>query len=371
MGLETDGKVARPGNRYRRTGRVYLLVALSVVVLAGIGSGSYALAHGLGPKAASWTNLHASGSLPSSWGETGVYLPDEGKTVMYYAWDSTAPCETWAYDPGRGRFVDLAPSGAKPRGLFGASAYDGSAGKILRTGVIHEDGTESAGLSETCAYDPRTNTWTDLQPVASLPPLGEASMAYDPSLGRVVLFGGHQNGRFENGTWAYDFATNRWLELKPANPPSARELACMVYDEASGRLLLFGGMRPSDDPANPVMVELDDTWAYDSRGNSWTELDPVGTPPGRWGAAIGYDRVSDTVIMFGGVKAQGGFYGDTWAYDPETNTWTELNAVGRPPARVGAFVFYDQDSGGMVLGGGCGDDQVLSDAWVFSWWLPD
>ena len=110
------------------------------------------------------------------------------------------------------------------------------------------------------------------------------------------MFGGHGDaGAPLNDTWAYDPAANAWTELKPAGTlPAPRSAQSMAYDLTSGRLIMFGGL----DSAGTV---LDDAWAYDPVANTWTELEPSGTQPvARAGHVMVYDPASGRLIMFGG-----------------------------------------------------------------------
>ena len=49
----------------------------------------------------------------------------------------------------------------------------------------------------------------------------------------------------------------------------------MVYDTQNSRVLLFGGVGES----NEGNGDLNDTSAYDPRGNTWTELKPLRVTP--------------------------------------------------------------------------------------------
>ena len=62
------------------------------------------------------------------------------------------------------------------------------------------------------------------------------SVADDASTGQVILFGGVSN--FAN-TWAWNGAT--WTLLRPANRPQGRYDASAAFDPQSGQVLLLGG----------------------------------------------------------------------------------------------------------------------------------
>src|SRR5437879_13787137 len=101
--------------------------------------------------------------------------------------------------------------------------------------------------------------------------------------------------------------------MNPATKPSARWGHSLAYDSQSDRVILFGG-------ATPV---IDDTWAYDFNTNTWTNMNPGTKPSARLGHSIAYDSQSDRVILFGGADS-GGSIDDTWAYDLNTNPWTNM-----------------------------------------------
>lgn len=355
-----ESTASRPGHRATR---LYLFVALAVVVLVGVVSGSYALAQGFGPTTGTWTDLRASGQLPDT-DMLMAYDVAAGKVVVFFDSRGSVRMKTWAYDVRDNRFLELKTSGAKPTSYQAAMAYDESSGKVIRLGNVG-----ATGRSDTWAYDSRTNTWTDLQPAVSPPAISGASMAYNPALGKVVLFGGMRNGPGKltwNLTWAYDAESNTWVDLRPTSSPTPRANAALVYDEPSGRMILFGGADLSPTVVSePFATELDDTWAYDAKSNTWTELQPIGTPPGRWCATMAHDGASGKVILFGGTWSGGGFRDDTWAYDSRGNTWTELHTAGSPPACALALAFYDRISGTVILCGGFGND-VYGLAWSFS-----
>src|SRR5437016_4651897 len=176
------------------------------------------------------------------------------------------------------------------------------------------------------------------------PPAGAGhAMAYDSQSDRVVSFGGLAGGRYGSDTWAYNFNTNTWTNMTPASNPPARSYHAMAYDSQSDRVILFGG--------SGMGGSRDDTWAYDFDTNTWMQMNPVSKPSPRYAHAIAYDAQSDRVILFGGQSGIS-FVNDTWAYDLNTDTWTNMIPSAAPSARVYTGVTYDSQSDRVILFGG-------------------
>ena len=188
--------------------------------------------------------------------------------------------------------------------------FDSGTGRVILFGG--SDRTESVYFNDTWAYDPGANTWTDLSPAGDVPPArsGQA-MVYDSATEQVILFGGHSAEPF-NDTWAYDAMANTWTNLQPernAEPPGIRMQHSMVYDSAAGRVILFGGL----DPGVPTV--LNDTWIYDPGTNIWTRLELTGNLPARreFHSSV-YDPATGRVILFGGMDYGQRKFSDTWVY---------------------------------------------------------
>ena len=104
---------------------------------------------------------------------------------------------------------------------------------------------------------------------------------------------------------------------QPKSIPSKRWLHAMAYDSESDRVVLFGGTDSNFD--------LGDTWAYDLNTNAWTNMDPATRPGARGYHALAYDSQSDRIVLFGGKtdNKQRGISDETWAYDLNANAWTK------------------------------------------------
>ncbi len=278
---------------------------------------------------------------------------------------------TWAYDPAPNTWTELKPSGAIPTArCLSAAAYDPVGGRIILFGgaVYDQDKDEMLRFNDTWAYDPATNTWTEVKPSGTVPSVRSGtSMVYDPGSKKMVLFGGGDGKAVFNDTWTYDPAENRWTKLKPSGSPSKRERFATDYDPVRRAVLLFGG--------EGMEGYLNDTWSYDPAANAWTELKQSGTTPtARFGSAMVHDPASNRFILFGGgvyaSRLDMECFNDTWSYDPAANAWTELKQSGTiPAARFGSAMVHAPVPPGVILFGGATVNlnavSLYDDTWSF------
>jgi hypothetical protein len=87
-----------------------------------------------------------------------------------------------------------------------------------------------------------------------------------------------------------------WSQLSPSMKPSARKQATMAFDPASGQLVLFGGTRNG--------VPMGDTWIW--TGSTWTQQSPNTSPSARYGTTMAFDPATGQLILFGGFSISGG-----------------------------------------------------------------
>lgn len=128
-------------------------------------------------------------------------------------------------------------------------------------------------------------------------------------------------------TWTYDLSINNWTEMMPSSSPSAREYHSMVYNLKFDKVILFGGFSGT---------YLSDTWVYDLESNIWTNMNPVNPPDGRAEHSMVYDSDLDMIVLFGGYNGSSSL-NDTWVYDLDTNTWTEMGCFISPRCKKGSF----------------------------------
>lgn len=85
------------------------------------------------------------------------------------------------------------------------------------------------------------SNWTRLEPETSPTPRTKPAMTYDPARGEMVLFGGdtdHPTLGYDE-TWTWD--GEDWTLESPANSPPGRSDAMMAFDPTRGEVVLFGG----------------------------------------------------------------------------------------------------------------------------------
>lgn len=165
-------------------------------------------------------------------------------------------------------------------------------------------------LNETWLWNGSAKTWT--QSAAANPPSARVDFCFSNGPTFIVLFGGKNTNSCLNDTWKFDGTT--WTQLTPTTPPSVRAEAAMCYDSANTQWVLFGGR--NDNNLLPP-----ETWTLNAGGTAWTKKSPATNPPGRVGAQMSFDTVSNKVLMFGG----NGLFenlADTWSWDG-TN-WVKL-----------------------------------------------
>jgi len=262
--------------------------------------------------------------------------------------------DTWAYDFNTNSWTAMNPPTSPDARTASAMAYDAQSDRvILFGGSFQQFGT----LRDTWAFDFNSNAWTDMSATPSPDARTSSNMAYDAQLDRVILFGGVMNdepGNFTyyDETWAYDFDTNAWTQLRPSMKPSERVCFALAYDAESGRVILFGAENSGG--------LFDDTWAYNYNTNAWTDMNPAPRPLTQAYQAMAYDAGSDRVILFGGAGGS-----ETWAYDFNSNTWTKMNPVVHPSGRWGHVMVYDEESKRVVLFGGGTGITPSNETWAY------
>ncbi len=212
--------------------------------------------------------------------------------------------------------------------------------------------------------------WHRPTPTTTPPQRAYAAMAYHPPSGKIILFGGANGGQvnlnngfantpFYNDTWEFDPVTEQWTLLAPATTPSARAGHVMAYSPTLGKLVMFGG-----GSAN-LGSYLSDTYTWD--GTDWTLEAPGASPTGRHSSAMATDPVTGHVIIFGGRTGDHPVTpsSDTWTYDGVT--WTNLAPATTPTAREFHCMALHSSSGRVVMFGGGNRILTTDEPGTYTW----
>jgi len=225
-----------------------------------------------------------------------------------------------------------------PRGYHALVDVPGRLGVLLIGGSARPP---ADFFAETWAFEPSTG-WSDLHPDPVIGVTDHA--AFDAAAGRVFAGVGE--------TWLYEPGAAAW-ERDAIPGPAFAAGSRSAYDAESQRIVLV-----SSDGS---------TWALDVESAAWTKMAPAASPPARGWGGVAYDRSVDRVVLFGGVDAANEHLADTWTYDYDTDTWTEVNVTAAPPGRTYSAMTYDPIGRRALLFGGANGEweaeTVLDDMW--------
>jgi len=158
-------------------------------------------------------------------------------------------------------------------------------------------------------------------------------------------------------TWIYDVTTNSWTQVKTPSAPSGRANAAMAYDAESDRIILYAGVISGDNFA-PV-----DTWAFDMNTKTWTQMKAPG-PANHFGHSLVYDSKADRMILWGGWNMEDNAgLDETWAYDYNTDTWTKMNPTVKPPGVNFQGMVYDSKADRVIMWGG----GINTSVWIYDY----
>lgn len=236
---------------------------------------------------------------------------------------------------------------------YGLTTYDWSTGNLYLIGGVDEQTPDySYPLRDVWVYNTDT-CWTLLLDSEEFyNAMQRDAMALDPVSQQIVLYATFVDPEGGPGmgvqTWIYDISANTFKDVTSGTEPTLRWGSRMVYDEESHKAILFGGT-----DGNDGVTTLNDTWAFDFETEKWTQMDPSGSPPSLHFAAMAYHPLDDRVVLFGGfVNEAGTSLNDTWTYDYNTNIWTEVGTAISPPARLYHTLAWDFSSNRMIMFGG-------------------
>ena len=329
----------------------YALTALVCTTAVGFCQDSY------------WIQVYPSTSPAARGVAKMVYDAARREVVLFggcVAPDSSVPCvdsdETWVWN-GRD-WIEKSPANRPPARHTHAMAYDSVRQEVVLFGGVSINGVNPQHFNDTWVWD--GSNWHQRTPAHSPSPREMHAVAFDEARGKMVLFGGVPPIWVGGETWLWDGSD--WTQVSPATPPPLRWQFSMVYDSRRDRVVLFGGWGGSSG--------LSDTWSWD--GSNWHEEVTSTAPSARWGHAMAYDPVRGEGVMFAGLNPPS-FAADTWVWDG--TDWRQKVSAVSPAWRVNHTMTYDAAHGQILLFGGdqnngMGPFRFLNDTWVLGAPIP-
>jgi len=254
--------------------------------------------------------------LPVSTGDNAVATY---QGTVYSAYGYTGLNDTsdmYAYSADSGAWTKLA-SAADTRE---APAHGIINGKFYAAGGWGSSGNPDPKLE---VYDIASNTWSTAASTPK-PYAGSGSAVLDGKLYSVGGCTGTACGTTD--VTAYDPATDSWASLAAYPQPVSWESCGGI----GGKLYCSGGTTDAG--------SITKAYVYDPAADSWSPI--ADQPTDAWGAS--YTAANGVLLVKGGaINAGGALTNQTWAYQPNDNSWTALPNANSSLYRGGGSVgFY-------------------------------
>ncbi|HTT35921.1 MAG TPA: PKD domain-containing protein, partial [Thermoplasmata archaeon] len=260
-----------------------------------------------------------------------------------------------------------------PETMFAHMAFDPTLGAVVLFGGCTPSACPD---NETWEYTPYA--WQNLTPTLTIAPsirLGFA-MDYDPALGGVVVEGGTDGSAVADDVWLF---SGHWSNITATTGPGpATFFGSAAWDPALGGLLVVDGC------LDAACGNLSSSTSLLGAGG-WSLL---GSGPGGptvllSGAAMAFDPLDGYMVEFGGN--QGGFpagNSTNWTYTYAAGAWTNrsgddaacIPTCGTPPGREYGAMTWDGEFDLVFLSGGYNrsTNGFANDSWLFvgGEWYP-
>lgn len=387
----------QPGERLGTWQRPQVVDRLRYLFLGCLGA--IAISGSVG-RAQMWTQLHPSTAPPARAGSSAVYVPSTNTMIVFGGALSTCGTvlnEVWALSNANGlggtpQWTEISPSGSTPNPRRGATAvYNPTDDRlVVFGGDLGSCSTNKANDTWVLINASGKNgspAWQKLSPSGGPPGIRSDHVAvYDVTNNIMTIFGGTNgvSGQTYSDTWVLSDAdgTNggsQWTQLSPSGgPPPGTELGTAVYDSASDRMTVYGGLISCCNPPSS-----NQTWTLTNANGvggtpQWVLLSTNGAATPTWGFSplSAFNASANEMFLFGGAIDDGTVYNGTWVLSCATGlgctpSWSSLKTGTPVPTPRGGSVnapalAYDQVTNQMIVFGGGTLGSYLNDTWLLS-----
>jgi N-acetylneuraminic acid mutarotase len=326
----------------RATGQWTWMSGANVIDAAGVygtkGVGSTANTPGCRDSAISWTDHQGNFWLFGGW----CQIDPRGNSPLNDLWkyDPSSGEWTWvngantAGAPGVYGTQGVPDPGNVPGARYGAVSWIDAADNLWLFGGSGLASLNDGGsLNDLWKYEPSSGLWTWVSGPSTADAAdvygtqGVASAANMPGAryhatawfanGSLWLFSGSHIASSRNDLWKYDIALGQWTWMSGTTTPTSgaiygtdsavpgARINGVAWTDASGNLLLFGGM--SGGPLN-------DLWKYDTTSNEWSWIggSSGGNAPSVYGTQGVFSPANDPGARAAGISWVSG--GQFWMF---------------------------------------------------------
>lgn len=253
-----------------------------------------------------WELLETQGPAPDPRVNTAaVYHPGRDELIVYGGNTSNNGAffepvgDVWRLNMETLTWSLLGTSQVRPAArLFHAAALDVDNDLLYVYGGGDENAFFGPFFGDLWTLNVQTGVWTELYAGGAPGPEAPAhrfwpAIALDKVGNRIILFAGHDDGAVgnQNDTWAWDIATNRWIQIIPpetvnqpangfcdfpadfvvpnADAPDRRAAQVAAVDPVRGEWIVYGGKTDCG--------IIDDVWTFDFQREAWLNLRPSTT----------------------------------------------------------------------------------------------
>ncbi len=265
------------------------------------------------------------GAIDPSTGIFAVFGGDDGQIVDQIPRANYLD-DTWLFEPGEG-WTEIAGAGPSTRGRQ-AVAFDSTNNRmIIFGGRFRTSGTTGnyTLYNDLWAFDFSARTWEQLSDGTSGPSKRYfATAAYDAASDTFYVYGGDTNPSALNVSLATDvwsFKSGTWAEVAVSGqvPAPSRLYMAYTHDTSRNALIAYGGQI-----GDFVSAANRDLYSLDLASGVWSMLsDGVAGPAGRFSSLMTYDAGDDRYLMMGG-HADLLMMNDIWAFDPVGASWSQI-----------------------------------------------
>jgi N-acetylneuraminic acid mutarotase len=287
-----------------------------------------------------------------------VYDLEYDRVVLFggYTLDETRDFynDTWVLSPVDATWTKLLIDGPCNRGSH-SMAYNPDLSNILLFGGQ----TNTKRLSDTWVFDCNTETWTEIETETTPEGRSDFDMVYDPNNQVFIIYGGWGDRTgLQHDTWTFDLETSTWNEIETENTPGRIYGQSLEYDHLRERVILYGGHLRS-----PISHEyVDEVWYFHLENSSWRQSSSIDKPHGRYWSGVGYSEDDSSLVVFGGSYGIGPM-NETWILNTDEKRWTQLSSQDYPTRRVISDMVYVESQRSFILFGGGNRNTTFEDTW--------